>query len=356
MSHLMAYAFERFVFFQASAADRETISALTHLNDRLEPARTAFYHHLHELADLRPRDLLVCCGSSLAVASRTAHDIGHVATLRLAEFQRAAESFLHLQSTAVFGEVVLAFLPEVLKRQAMRIFTLFGFNAVSVDSSQGLMKELKHGAGLVVFDQDMPGLKGRVAESREKIFSLLRAERRQQRQLAVIIIKDFDQGSLFGDMVTMAKDVSNAMLSPVEFLEFMRNYLCDFHTAHATWRVRIGNATGLAHSTYGGRPSVSLGLADIKSAFQLSQDRAYGEFAHAREQMIAESRDLAARMAVTEWLFDRQLAQEADAHTKNLIVKTEIPRLFDISRATELSAEQPLAGSQDQDSIFSSPR
>jgi hypothetical protein len=135
------------------------------------------------------------------------------------------------------------------------------------------MKELKHGAGLVVFDQDMPGLKGRVAESREKIFSLLRAERRQQRQLAVIIIKDFDQGSLFGDMVTMAKDVSNAMLSPVEFLEFMRNYLCDFHTAHATWRVRIGNATGLAHSTYGGRPSVSLGLADIKSAFQLSQDR-----------------------------------------------------------------------------------
>jgi hypothetical protein len=66
-------------------------------------------------------------GSSLAVASRTAHEIGHVATLRLAEFQRAAESFLHLQSTAVFGEVVLAFLPEVLKRQAMRIFTLFGF-------------------------------------------------------------------------------------------------------------------------------------------------------------------------------------------------------------------------------------
>lgn len=52
------------------------------------------------------------------------------------------------------------------------------------------------------------------------------------------------------------------------------------------------------------------GLADIKSAFQLSQDRAYGEFAHAREQIIAESRDLAARMAVTQWLFDRQLRAE----------------------------------------------
>lgn len=336
MSHLMAHAFERFVFYQASAADRETISAIAVLHERLKPAATAFYHHLYELADLRPHDLLVCCGSSLAVASRAAHDQGHVAILKLADFQKAAESFLQLQSTAVFGEVVLAFLPEVLRRQAMRIFTLFGFNAVSVDSSQGLMKELKHGAGLVVFDQDMPGLKGRVAESREKIFSLLRAERRQHRQLAVIIIKDFDQGSLFGDMVTMAKDVSNAMLSPVEFLEFIRNYLTDFHTAHATWRVRVGNATGLAHSTYTGRPSVSLGLADIKSAFQLSQDKAYNEFAHAREQMLAEARDLAARMAVTDWLFDKALAQEAEAHTKNLIVKSELPRVFSPSPQTPL--------------------
>jgi len=338
MSHLMAYAFERFVFYQASAADRETISSLARVHERLVPAATAFYHHLHELADLRPRDLLVCCGTSLAVASRAAHEQGHVAILKLAEFQKAADGFLQLQSTAVFGEVVLAFLPEILKRQAMRIFTLFGFNAVPVDSTQGLMKELKHGAGLVVFDQDMPGLKGRVAESREKIFSLLRAERRQHRQLAVIIIKDFDQGSLFGDMVTMAKDVSNAMLSPAEFLEFIRNYLTDFHTAHATWRVRVGNATGLAHSTYSGRPSVSLGLADIKSAFQLSQDKAYNEFAHAREQLIAETRDLSARMAVTDWLFDRQLSQEAEIAARNLIVRHEIPRLFE----TAPSPQTPL--------------
>lgn len=347
----MAYAFERFVFFQASAADRQTISALSHVGERLEPSRTAFFHHLHELADLRSQDLLVCCGSSLAVASRAAHDLGHVTTLRLSDFQNGLQSFLNLQSTSIFGEVVLAFLPEILKRQAMRIFSLFGFNAVAVDSSQGLMKELKHGAGIVVFDQDMPILKGRVAESREKIFSLLRAERRQQRQLAVIIIKDFDQGSLFGDMMTMAKDVSNAMLSPSEFLEFIRNYLCDFHTAHATWRVRVGNATGLAHATYAGRPSASLGLADIKCAFQHSQDKAYHEFAHAREQMIVEARDLAARMAVTEWLFDRQLALEADAQHKSLIIKNEVPRLFDISRAQEPVGELP-AAPDDRDSIF----
>ncbi len=354
MSHLMAYAFERFVFFQASAADRQSISALSQVGERLDPARTAFYHHLHELADLRPRDLLICCGTSLAVASRAAHELGHVATLRLGDFQNGVHSFLNLQSTSIFGEVVLAFLPEILKRQAMRIFSLFGFNAVSVDSSQGLMKELKHGAGIVVFDQDMPVLKGRVAESREKIFSLLRAERKAQRQLAVIIIKDFDQGSLFGDMMTMAKDVSNAMLSPAEFLEFIRNYLCDFHTSHATWRVRLGNATGLAHSTYAGRPSVSLGLSDIKCAFQHSQDKAYHEYSHAREQMIVEARDLSARMAVTEWLFDRQLAQEADAQQKSLIVKNEMPRLFEISRAPE-PASEPAPGSpagDERDSMF----
>ena len=325
----MAYAFERFVFFQASVADRERVAALQILFPRLTPARILFADSGPDLESLAPGDLLVCCGDSLIFAHRHASDAGHVTAVTLAQFQAHAAQAIGLMSPAVFGEVVLAFLPDQLKAQAMRMFSLFGFNPVAVDSSQGLLKELKHGASLVVFDQDMPVLKNRVHESREKIFSLLRAERRQHRQLAVVIIKDFDQGSLFGDMTTMAKDVSNAMLSPSEFLEFIRNYLCDFHAAHATWKLKVGNATGLAQASYTGRPSAYLGLADVKSGFQLLQDRAYHEFMHAREQMLVETQDLAVRMAVTEWLFDKQLAHEAEALHKSLIVKAEIPRVFE---------------------------
>lgn len=329
MSHLMAYAFERFVFFHASAADRERVSALQILHTRLTPARTFFIHNNTEFGELMPNDLLICCGDSFSAAHRALSEAGVITALSLADFQLHAGRLLALQSSSAFGEVVLAFLPDLLKKQAMRIFSLFGFNPVAVDSSQGLLRELKHGASIVVFDQDMPALRGRVSESREKIFSLLRAERRAHRHLSVLIIKDFDQGSLFGDMTTMAKDVSNAMLSPNEFLEFIRNYLSDFHAAHATWKLRMGNATGLAHSTYSGRPSPCLGLADVKSAFQLSQDKAYHEFAHAREQMLVETQDLFVRMAVTEWMFDRRLAQEADNYQKNIIIKTELPRIFD---------------------------
>lgn len=329
----MAYAFERFVFYHASAADRERVSALQILHPRLTPARTFFIHSTAEFAELMPNDLLICCGDSFSGAYRALVDAGATTALSLSYFQAHAARVLALQATPVFGEVVLAFLPDLLKKQATRIFSLYGFNPVAVDSSQSLLRELKHGAAIVVFDQDMPVLKGRVNESREKIFSLLRAERRQRSQLAVVIIKDFDQGSLFGDMTTMAKDVSNAMLAPAEFLDFIRNYLSDFHAAHATWKLKLGHSTGLAHSTYTGRPSSCLGLGDIKSAFQLSQDKAYHEFSHAREQMLVEAQDLAVRMAVTEWLFDRQLALEADQLHKNLIVKTEVPRLFD--RATD---------------------
>lgn len=334
----MAYAFERFVFYHASAADRERVSAMQILHARLTPARTFFVHSALELVELQPNDLLICCGDAFPGIYRTLHETGIATAMTLAAFQAQTARILQLQSTAVFGEVVLAFLPDLLRRQAMRMFSLFGFNPVAVDSSQGLLRELKHGAAIVVFDQDMPVLKGRIHESREKIFSLLRAERRQHRQLAVLIIKDFDQGSLFGDMTTMAKDVSNAMLSPNEFLEFIRNYLSDFHAAHATWKLRIGHATGLAHSTYTGRPSPCLGLADIKSAFQLSQDKAYHEFAHAREQMLVETQDLAVRMAVTEWMFDKQLAHEAEAHAKNLIVKSDLPRIFE-----KPQSQQPVA-------------
>lgn len=331
----MAYAFERFVFYHASAADRERVSAMQILFPRLSPSRTFFIHSGFELAELQPNDLLICCGDAFPGIYRTLHETGLATAMTLAAFQTQAARVLQLQSTAVFGEVVLAFLPDLLRRQAMRMFSLFGFNPVAVDSSQGLLRELKHGAAIVVFDQDMPVLKGRVNESREKIFSLLRAERRQHRQLAVMIIKDFDQGSLFGDMTSMAKDVSNAMLSPNEFLDFIRNYLCDFHAAHATWKLRIGHATGLAHSTYTGRPSPCLGLADVKSAFQLSQDKAYHEFAHAREQMLVETQDLAVRMAVTEWMFDKQLVHEAESYQKSLLIKSDLPRIFEKPQAAE---------------------
>ncbi len=329
MSHLMAYAFERFVFFQASSADRERVAALQILYPNLKPARIHFAESGIELENLAPGDLLVCCGDTLAGAYRHALSAGHITAMTLAQFQTHAAHTLQLQSPAVFGEVVLAFLPDLLRVQAMRMFSLFGFNPVAVDSTQGLLKELKHGAGIVVFDQDMPVLKNRVHESREKIFSLLRSERRQHRQLAVLIIKDFDQGSLFGDMTTLAKDVSNAMLSPSEFLEFIRNYLCDFHVSHATWKLKAGNATGLSQATYTGRPSAYLGLADVKNAFQMLQDKAYHEFMHAREQMLVETHDLAVRMTATEWLFDRELAHEAEVLQKNLLMKAEMPRVFD---------------------------
>lgn len=352
MSHLMAYAFERFVFYHASAADRERVSALQILHSRLSPSRTFFIHSAVELAEIMPNDLLICCGDTLPGIYRTLHETGIATVMKLAVFQAQADRVLQLQSTAVFGEVVLAFLPDLLRKQAMRMFSLFGFNPVTVDSSQGLLRELKHGAAIVVFDQDMPALKGRISESREKIFSLLRAERRAHRQLAVMIIKDFDQGSLFGDMTTMAKDVSNAMLSPNEFLEFIRNYLSDFHAAHATWKLRIGHATGLAHSTYTGRPSPCLGLTDIKSAFQLSQDKAYHEFAHAREQMLVETQDLTVRMAVTEWMFDKQLAHEAEAYQKSLLIKTDLPRIFEKSQAAQPVVPSSSDETAPQDTMF----
>jgi len=339
----MAHAFERIVFFQASAADRERIHALKLLYPELSSTRTIFLHHTAELDGLAPTALLVCCGKSAAHAYRAALDAGITYLISFDEFLSKATQIIPLKASATFGDVLLAFLPETLRRQASGIFSLYGFNPVAVDSPQALQRELKHGATIVVFDQDMPTLKTRVSEIREKIFSLLRAERRAHRQLAVILVKDFEQGSLFGDVTTMAKDVSNALLAPTEFLEYIRNYLSDFHAAHATWKLRIGHSTGLAQSTYTGRPSPWLGLADVKCGFQLMHDKAYHEYTHAREQMLIETRDLAARMAVTEWLFDKALAQEADSLGKNLAVRSEMPKLFEIQRASILP-EAPSTG------------
>lgn len=347
----MAHAFDRFVFFQASAADRERIHALQTLHPRLTTKYTIFSDSLAEIEALAPGDLFVCCTEAPHSVWRHVAEVGHIAALSYPEFLTHAPQIMALQTPAVFGEVVLAFLPDLLRRQAMRLFSLFGFNTVAVDSTPALMRELKHGASLVVFDQDMPGHKNRVHEGREKIFSLLRAERRRHRQLAVLIIKDFDQGSLFGDMMTMAKDVSNAMLSPAEFLEFIRNYLADFHTSHATWKLKVGSATGLAQATYTGRPSAYLGLADVKNSFQIFQDKSYHEFMHARTQMLVEANDLAVRMAVTEWLFEKDLTAEV-ASGKNLLIKSEVPRVFERTGPQIYMPESETPDAPAQDTMF----
>jgi len=348
----MAYTFERFIFFQASSRDRELISALQLLHPRLNSRNTVYYNNTGELDLVESHDLVVCCGTSLALVHDTLQAAGHVAAIPLVDFVGKTPRILDLQATGVLGEVVLAFLSERLKIQAMRMFSLFGFSVVAVDSTQALLKELKLGAGLVVFDQDMPALKNRISESREKIFFFFRSERRHRRQLAVVIVKDFDQGSLFGDMTTLAKDVSNAMLAPHEFLEFMRNYLGDFLVARATWKMRVGNATGLAQSTYAGRPAPFLGLSDVKNAFQLFQDKAYHEYIYAREQMLAETRDIDVRMAVTEWLFDKDLAHAAESASKNLAVKSDMPQFFDILRPEPGDDKAHMQDGLPQNSMF----
>jgi hypothetical protein len=70
------------------------------------------------------------------------------------------------------------------------------------------------------------------------------------------------------------------------------------------------------------------------------QDKAYHEYMHAREQMLIETRELAARIAVTDWLFDKALAQEAESAGRSLAVKTEMPRLFDRQRAHTQAPQQ----------------
>ncbi|MBV6492629.1 MAG: hypothetical protein LDLANPLL_00625 [Turneriella sp.] len=330
----MAYAFERIFFHQASVADRERIAALQILYPHFTRERVEFIDSDLELDKVLSTDLLVCCGQSLKASYTRIAAKGHVQVLSLDELLIAPARVFELQVSTIFGETILAFLAEPLKSQTMRMFSLFGFNPIAVDSIPTLLKELKHRASIVVFDQDMPTIqKSRVQENRAKIYSLLRAERKQRRQLSVIIIKDFDQGSLFADMSTLAKDVSNAMLSPQEFLEFIRSYLCDYHVAQATWKLKSGNFTGLSQASYAGRPTAHLGLSDIKSAFELFQDRAYQDYTLLREQLLVETHDLAVRMRVTEWLFDKQLAIEADLLEKNLLIRTQVPRALEKTAA-----------------------
>ncbi|MCX7632914.1 MAG: hypothetical protein N2Z22_06245 [Turneriella sp.] len=299
----MASAFSRVVFFQASAFHRQAISALSSLFSHLQAQHLLFIDRLTELSRLDATDLVICCSAPFAACARAAREAGLCYLTNWERFLALAPALSKLQTNAPFGEVLLAFLKPRPAGQMAALFRIFGFRTIIVDSLPNLERELRNGAALVVLDQDLPLLAHRATELRRKVLALLRHQRKLHRHLAVIILKDFSQGSLFDDVVSEAKEVSNALLSQEEFFEFIGNYLCDLHVAHAVWKLKEGNAFGLVQTNLSGRPSLQMALKDLKTSFCRMQEKSYRDYTTVRKQMVEESFLLRLRVAVTDWLW-----------------------------------------------------
>jgi len=336
----MSYAFDRFLFFDTSLEDRKSIARLCEMHPRLNHQTIAFPDHAGDLAHTGEKDLLITGNRAADPFRKDTRFFSNAARIALSDFEIHCARITQLKFSNIFGDVVLAFLPEHTSRISRSLFSLFGFQPIVAENTQSLLRALKNGAGIVVFDQDMPGHTSRLTESREKIFSLLRAHKIQHKNFAVILIKDFEQGSLFGDMSSQARDIANALLSPEEYNYFIYQYLIDFQFAHAIklMRAQMHPQFGLIKYSKPNDISAITGLQDIKCAFTHSQSDDYAVYTKQREHALLELQDLHLRQMLTAHFISApneptiSLIKEATHIVENFSQKILFPRVNEDAR------------------------
>ena len=138
-----------------------------------------------------------------------------------------SELFKHI-NTPVRGEVALLFLLPSFKDILEGVFRLHGFKSNVVTSLAQLEKIGQKKLSHIVFDQDLLGLKinrSRLGSTREEVITHLKRICVNDRETTVFVVKDFQQGSLFDDMNSSVKDISNLLLSHEEYILFIKTFL-----------------------------------------------------------------------------------------------------------------------------------
>ena len=141
-----------------------------------------------------------------------------------------SELFKHI-NTPVRGEVALLFLLPSFNNILEGVFRLHGFKTNVVTSLARLEKIGQKKLSHIVFDQDLLGLKinrSRLGSTREEVITHLKRVCVNDRETTVFVVKDFQQGSLFDDMNSSVKDISNLLLSHEEYILFIKTFLKHF--------------------------------------------------------------------------------------------------------------------------------
>ena len=137
------------------------------------------------------------------------------------------------RKSSYVNSVGLLFLPGYFQTILSGIFRIYGLNPQFINSMNALEKikpeELCH----IVLDQDLISLKvspKQIRNYREKIITYIKRILNDNHSISVFVVKNFDQGSLFDDIISSVKDICNLLLSHEEYLLFIKRFLYESHT------------------------------------------------------------------------------------------------------------------------------
>jgi len=140
--------------------------------------------------------------------------------LHWADFLGSHQNLAKMQVTPCGRKVCLAFIPENFQKLYDAVFRMYGCEIFIADTAEELETILNSGVDYLVFDMDM-----KKSSERIRYKTLQQISSHCKKGLRAGVIKNFDNGSLFNDILSPVKEISNILLSPEEYLLFLRKYL-----------------------------------------------------------------------------------------------------------------------------------
>ena len=147
------------------------------------------------------------------------------------KFKASYYDILKLRKIKSSFSVILAFLPPVLNNTLDSIFKLYGYNVIVTDNFTDLQKSVSADASYIVLNQDLnllPKTTGKPAPKKEAILRYLKSVKVENQDIGISVIKDFNQGSLFDDISSSVKTICNLLLSPEEYILFIKRFLYEY--------------------------------------------------------------------------------------------------------------------------------
>ncbi|MDH5720493.1 MAG: hypothetical protein OEZ13_07695 [Spirochaetia bacterium] len=152
-------------------------------------------------------------------------------------FRSSYQDILQLRTINSAFPVILAFLPVQLNNFLDNIFKLYGYNVIVIDNFSDLQKNICEKPGYIILNQDfnlLPKKPGRPPLKKEKIFRYLQSKKAENSDLIISVIKDFNQGSLFDDISSSVKNICSLLLSPEEYILFIKRFLYEYSVKKIT--------------------------------------------------------------------------------------------------------------------------
>ena len=361
-------AFPHLLFYNLSKKQYETIETLKSMfPEECQKVSWHFANSENRVSELAMSRMLVVTGD--AEPGDDAEIFlknGMICRLSFSRFMEDYSKFFKSGWAIQPGIVNLAFLDMRMMRILTTIFTLAGFKVIESHTIQDVQRFVKDGPGYMVLDLDMKGasVSAKTSDQKKKLISLIKTAKNQNLTLSVSVIKDFSQGSLFDDITSCVRDITNLMLSAEEYIFFIRDYLfqSQLKKIEMNYREILAKSSKESSDYKAGKKenlNLNIFMRNAKQAFEKVKN---AEFQISKASIFQYEREISAhlfRLSCMSWLDKLSENNETTgeracfsfypaANTENISIEKEMTMN---TNSKIIQMENPEINSENSDSL-----